>query len=72
LPRYVGDNEGWEIPGDRVAGETLFRPEPEPLGRNYLWADELERHRVENFWPRGRVEPRAPRPAFVRRSLKRF
>jgi hypothetical protein len=38
---------------------TLFRPEPEPLGRSYDWAAEPERDRIENFWPRSEADEKS-------------
>jgi hypothetical protein len=59
LPRDR-EGDGREIPGERVAGEALFRPEPEPLGRSYSWDEELERQRDLQF--NRFYAPRAPRP----------
>jgi hypothetical protein len=72
LARAAGPNE-WLIPdGSTVCGETIFRPEPEPLARSYNWQEELERQKSLAF-NRSYSMPSAPRPTagFARRSLRR-
>jgi hypothetical protein len=58
--------------GERVAGEVVFVPTPEPLGRSYAWSDELDRQRLLSFT---RFYSSPPRPRLAgfhfRSSLRR-
>jgi hypothetical protein len=58
--------------GERVAGEVVFVPTPEPLGRSYDWKEELDRQRSLSF-NRFYSSPPRPRPAgfHSRSSLRR-
>jgi hypothetical protein len=75
MPRdRTGDlvNSGERTPGEVVAPMVEFVPVPEPLARSYDWAEELERQRAENFWPRGPQRASRPqRAGYTHRSLRR-
>jgi hypothetical protein len=70
MPRHRDHND---VVGNLEPGQTLLgEPIAEVIeGRSYTYEGELARQRVENFWPRRDPPPRAPRPAFNHRSLRR-
>jgi hypothetical protein len=54
-------------PPQTLHGEPILDVIP---GRSYTWDAELERHRVDHFFPRSDPPPRRA-PAFNHRSLRR-
>jgi hypothetical protein len=61
--------------GERTPGETIVEYQPRIIGTvpecGWSWADRLEQHRLDNFYPRRDVV-RPAVPSFKTRSLRRI